>query len=79
MTIFSQELRKRRTKRNLSIRAVARHTGMANSLVQRFEKGIGLMEMSVSKALTLADFFRWDLRKMLRAIVAEVEQQKERK
>lgn len=73
---FSTELRSRRTKMKLSQREAARQLGTANSMVHRYERGIGLMEMSVGKATALADFFRWNFKDMVRKMREESKEKK---
>lgn len=52
---------------------------MSYTMLQRYEKGIRLMEMSVVKAVALADFYRWSVKDMLQKLRAEAAQQQERK
>lgn len=68
---FSAELRSRRTKMKLSLREAAKGSGISHAMLSRFERGIGLMEMSAEKTAILADFFRWNLRDMLRKMREE--------
>lgn len=68
---FSQELKKRRKMRNLSLREASKGSGISPAMLSRFERGIGLMEMSAEKLQSLADFFRWNQRNMLRAMREE--------
>lgn len=81
--LFSQELRERRTKMRLSVRKAAKGLGISFAALSRYERGIGLMEMSAGTAKRLADFFRWNLKNMMRqmhkeakAREASLEQQK---
>lgn len=68
---FSAELRQRRTKKHLSLREAAKETGISYAMLSRFERGVGLMEMSAEKAQVLADFFRWNLKNMMDKMKAE--------
>ena len=71
MSSFSTELRSRRTKMKLSLREAAKGCGISHAMLSRFERGVGLMEMSAEKAATLADFFRWNLRDLMRKMREE--------
>lgn len=68
---FSAELRQRRTKMKLSLREAAKGSGISHAMLSRFERGVGLMEMSADKAAILADFFRWKLGDMMRKMREE--------
>lgn len=63
---FSQELRSRRTSMQLSLREASLGCGISKAMLSRFERGVGVMEMSAEKAAALADFFRWRLPDMMR-------------
>lgn len=76
MTNFSQELKERRTKRGLTLRAAAKEIKKISfSQLAKYEHGLGLMEMSAGNAQALADFFRWNLRDMLRKMREQAAQQ----
>lgn len=65
-------------KMKLSQREAAKQMGFSYNMLNRYEKGVRLMEMSADKAAVLAEFFRWDLKKMLRAMKAEARAGKEK-
>lgn len=65
MISFGQELRRRRTKMGLNLREASKGCGISPAMLSRFERGIGLMEMSAEKTAALADFFRWNVRDMM--------------
>ena len=71
MILFSNNLRVRRKKRKLSLRDVAKATGVSYAALSRLERGLGLMEMSAGRAQVLAKFFGWDIKEMLRLIRSE--------
>lgn len=62
-------------KMKLSQREAAKRMNFSHNMLNRYEKGVRLMEMSADKAAVLAEFFRWDLKKMLRAMKAEASAQ----
>lgn len=66
MSLFSTELKQRRKKMRLSLREAAKGCGISHAMLFRFERGIGLMEMSAEKVEALAEFFRWRLQDMMR-------------
>lgn len=70
---FSAELKQRRMKKQLTMREAAKETGISLTSISRFERGIGLMEMSAEKAQVLADFFRWNLKEMMRKMKTEAQ------
>lgn len=72
--MFSQELRQRRTKMKLTLRQVAKKTKISFAALSRYERGIGLMEMSAGRAKVLAEFFRWNVKQMIRAMETETAQ-----
>jgi len=77
---FSEELKQRRTKMRLTLRDAAKGIKKISfAQLARYERGIGLMEMSAGNTQALADFFRWDLRKMLRAMREQAAQQQKQK
>lgn len=65
-------------KMKLSQREAAKRMNFSYNMLNRYEKGVRLMEMSADKAAVLAEFFRWDLKKMLRAMKAEARAGKEK-
>jgi transcriptional regulator with XRE-family HTH domain len=73
MSLFSTELRQRRTKKGLSLREASKGCGISRTMLHRYENGIGLMEMSAEKAQALAEFFRWNIKIMLRQMRIESE------
>lgn len=76
MDLFSTELKQRRTKMKLSQREAAKRCGISYNMLHRYEKGIRLMEMSAEKASVLADFFRWNLKDMMKKMRAEAKGKK---
>lgn len=74
---FSAELKQRRTKMSLNLREAAKGCGISYAMLSRFERGIGLMEMSAEKVEALAVFFRWNLKDMMNKMHEEAAKTKE--
>ena len=58
---FSEELKYLRESRELSLRDVEAETGISDTMIFRYEHGMGLLEMSWKHLKALSDFYKWDL------------------
>jgi len=72
--MFSQELRKKREKAGLTLRAAAKATRGALSypMLYRYEVGMGLEGMSLRHARALSRLYEWDLDDINKKIARQV-------
>ncbi len=74
---FSSELKRRRLKRNLSLREASEAMGkLSYSALFRFESGIGLMKMQSEKANAIAEFYSWPIKMMISSMKQEAKRKK---
>lgn len=72
--MFSAELRERRYKARMSLREAAREMdgALSFSMLNRYERGIGLGVMNINHARAISKLFRWSIAEILRKIEEEV-------
>lgn len=71
-----RELRKRRETMRLSLRALAKETGIGTTTLWRYEQGQHLLNMSLDHAKALALFFGLDLDEITQRMADEQKKEK---